>query len=117
VVTHLRIAAAGVLVFAGLIVAVLSVTVQPDAVFAGRMAASPVSSSGQLVTQVTSLGDNRQQTVVIDPELHVMAVYHIDAAGEIVLKSVRNFHWDLQMEQFNGTSPLPREIRSQIDQH
>ncbi|HEX4144094.1 MAG TPA: hypothetical protein VHY91_11215 [Pirellulales bacterium] len=115
--THTKIAAAGMLVFAGLVVAALTATVQPDAVFAGRMASSPVGASGQLVTQVTPLGENRQQYVVIEPDLHVMAVYHIDAAGEIVLKSVRNFHWDLQMEQFNGTSPLPREIRSQIDQH
>jgi hypothetical protein len=116
-VTQMRIAAAGLLVFAGLIFAIFTTSVQPDAVFAGRMASSPVSASGPLVTQVTPLGDNRQQYVVIEPDLHVMAVYHIDAAGEIVLKSVRNFHWDLQMEQFNGTSPLPREIRSQIDQH
>ena len=88
----------------------------PTRFLQGVTAPSPVSTSGQLITQVTPLGDNRQQLVVIDPELHAMAVYHIDAAGEVVLKSVRNFHWDLQMEQFNGTSPLPREIRSQIDQ-
>jgi hypothetical protein len=115
-VTRMRIAAAGMLVFAGLIVAMIAVTVQPDAAFAGRATPSPVSTSGQLITQVTPLADNRQQYVLIDPELHAMAVYHIDAQGEVVLKSVRNFHWDLQMEHFNGTSPLPGEIRSQIDQ-
>ena len=115
--TQMRIAAAGMLVFAGLIVAIFTLTAQPKAVFAGRVGPSPVSTSGQMVTQMTPLGDNRQQLVVIEPELQVMAVYQIDAMGEVVLKSVRNFHWDLQMEQFNGTSPLPREIRSQIDQH
>ncbi len=44
-----------------------------------------------------------------------MCVYHIDASGVITLKSARNIHWDLQMEQYNGTSPLPRDIRSQND--
>ena len=115
--TPMRIAAAGMLVFAGLIVAIFTVMVQPDAAFAGRATPSPVSTSGQLITQMTPLADNRQQLVVIDPELHAMAVYHIDAAGEVLLKSVRNFHWDLQMEHFNGTKPLPQEIRSLIDQH
>ena len=54
---------------------------------------------------------------VIDPEKHVLGVYHIDlTSGEIVLKSVRNIHWDLQMGEFNGTKPLPQEVRSMLEQ-
>ena len=54
---------------------------------------------------------------MIDPEKHVMSVYHIDlATGVVMLKSVRNIHWDLQMSEFNGTNPLPREVRSMLDQ-
>ena len=30
--------------------------------------------------------------------------------------SVRNIHWDLQMMEFNGVNPLPREIRLQLEQ-
>ena len=46
-----------------------------------------------------------------------MGVYHIDlATGEVSLKSVRNIHWDLQMIEFNGTRPLPREVRSMLEQ-
>jgi hypothetical protein len=46
-----------------------------------------------------------------------LGVYHIDlASGEIVLKSVRSIHWDLQLGVFNGTSPLPREVQSLLDQ-
>ncbi len=112
----MRIAAAGILVSAGLVIAALAATVRPEAVFAGRVGPSPVSGSSQLVTMVSALGENRQQLLVIDPELHVMSVYHLDANGEVTLKSVRNFHWDLQMEQFNGTNPLPREIRSLMQQ-
>ena len=111
-----KILAAGVLVFAGLAVAGVLAMAQPGAVFAQRVPATPVSTSGQLVTLSTPLGENRQQLVVIDPVLQVMGVYHVDSAGEVALRSVRNFHWDLQMEQFNGTTPLPREIRSQLQQ-
>ena len=110
----MRRAAAGALLAVGLVLATLVLGAYSGAVFADRPNQSPVTGSGQLVTYITPLGDNRQQLVVIDPELHVMSIYHLGTAGEITLKSVRNFHWDLQMEQFNGASPLPREIRAQL---
>jgi hypothetical protein len=115
-VTRTKVVATGTLVFAGLVVAIFAAVAQPEAVYTGRVPTSPVTASGQLITLASQLGENRQQLVVIDPELHVMSVYHIDSAGEITLKSVRNFHWDLQMEHHNGTSPLPGEIRSMIGQ-
>jgi hypothetical protein len=41
-----------------------------------------------------------------------MAVYHVDrASGEIILRSVRNLTWDLQMMEFNSGEPLPQDIR------
>ena len=62
------------------------------------------------------MGDTRQQLTVIDPQVHVVSVYHIElATGEISLKSVRNIHWDLQMSEFDGVNPLPREIRSLLE--
>lgn len=75
-------------------------------------------STGELITLTTSLGEHRQQLTVIDPRARVVGIYHIDnTTGEIALKSVRNFHWDLQMSEFNAASPLPREIRSLLEQH
>lgn len=60
-------------------------------------------------------GQPVQQVTIIDPKTRVMAVYHVKLSdGEIDLKAVRKFDWDLQMEEFNATSPLPREVRSQI---
>jgi hypothetical protein len=57
-----------------------------------------------------------EQLVVVDPNQRVMAVYQVDGArGELALTSVRNFRWDLQMDEFNGTSPSPREIRAMLD--
>lgn len=53
-----------------------------------------------------------QQISVIDSRTKALAVYHVDpATGKIQLKSARNLAWDLQMEHFNGQSPLPSEIR------
>jgi hypothetical protein len=57
-------------------------------------------------------GDGRQQVTLIDPRSRVMAVYHVDRTnGSLALKSVRNVHWDLQMEEFNTGNPTPREIK------
>lgn len=57
--------------------------------------------------------EGRQQVTVIDPKSRVIAVYHVDrATGALTLKSVRNVHWDLQIEDFNSASPTPREIRA-----
>lgn len=52
---------------------------------------------------------------LIDPKARVMSVYQIDRnSGEITLRSVRNVTWDLQLDEFNGTRPTPREIREQV---
>ncbi len=70
------------------------------------------------MTSVAPAGENRQLVTMIDPRTRVMAVYLIDGvSGEVSLKSVRAFQWDLQLAEFNGTSPLPREIRSLVEQH
>jgi hypothetical protein len=110
----MRIAAGGAL--AVLVVALLAASVLPSVGFAQRAAVSPGSAAGGLITLSTSVGDHRQQLVVVDPETRGLAVYHIDnASGEISLKSVRNIHYDLKISEFNGTSPLPREIRSLLE--
>jgi hypothetical protein len=74
--------------------------------------------AGELITFTAPAPDNRQQLMVIDPRTRAMAVYHIDSAtGVVSLKSVRNIQWDLMMSEFNGVSPLPREIRSMVENH
>lgn len=85
----------------------------------GRVEANPAASVGstELITVSTPLGDHRQQLTVIDPRQRVMGVYHVDhVSGEIALRSVRNIHWDLQLSEFNSASPLPREVRSMLEQ-
>ncbi len=73
-------------------------------------------ADGDLVAMTMPLGEGRQLLTVVDPRHRVVSVYQVDAGGGITLKGVRNVHWDLQMEVFNGAAPLPREIRSQLEQ-
>ncbi|MFN3191517.1 MAG: hypothetical protein ACE361_13495 [Aureliella sp.] len=76
---------------------------QPSQMGAGNKAMEVVS---------TMLPSGEQQIVVIDTESKVMAVYHVEPSqGKVQLRSVRQLAWDLQMEQFNGLSPLPSELR------
>jgi hypothetical protein len=78
--------------------------------------ASGVEVSSDLITITAMVGDKTQQLTVIEPRARVMSVYHVELAnGAITLKSVRNIHWDLQLSEFNGTAPLPREIRALLE--
>jgi hypothetical protein len=81
-------------------------------------AAPPASIAGQeLIAFSTSVDDHREQITVVDPRARVVSVYHVARdTGEISLKSVRNIHWDLQMEEFNSANPQPREVRVALEQ-
>jgi hypothetical protein len=69
-----------------------------------------------LITSTTLVAENRQLVTIIDPKSRVMAVYLVEGAtGQVSLKSVRPVHWDLQLAEFNCTSPLPQEIRSLVE--
>ena len=105
----------GVLVGAGLVAFANSVISTPERAFAHH--GNSQAMGGDLIALSARLADGREQLTVIDPRARVVSVYHIDPAkGELALKSVRNIHWDLQMTQFNGASPLPQEIRSLLQQ-
>ncbi len=73
--------------------------------------------SDALIAHTLVLADGTQQLCVLDPRHRVMAVYHVEPTnGGISLRSVRNIYWDLRINHFNGTTPLPEEIRSLIEQ-
>jgi hypothetical protein len=107
----MRVAVLGLVVVAGLVASWLATAVLPTAARAERLTAAEVSAAG-LQTHCLALGEQRQQVVVVDPQMRVIGTYQIDANGEIALKSVRNIHWDLQMTEFNTASPLPRDVRA-----
>ncbi|HEX4132075.1 MAG TPA: hypothetical protein VHZ24_18740 [Pirellulales bacterium] len=105
-------------IFGGVIGAVLAALVVsvPAMPRADAMQAAAAGSSDLVVVPLSS-ADHRQQVLLIDSRQRVLGVYQVDAAsGEVALKSVRNFHWDLQLSEFNSAAPLPREIRSLVDQ-
>lgn len=75
------------------------------------------AAAADLIALSFDAGDGRQQITVVDPRGRSMAVYHVDrVTGGLSLKSVRNLTWDLQIEDFNSTSPTPREIRALTEQ-
>lgn len=70
-------------------------------------------SAGPLSVLSTTLPSGVQQIVVTDTATRAMAVYHVEPQqGKLQLKSVRSLAWDLRMEEFNGQSPLPSELRA-----
>jgi hypothetical protein len=113
----MRIAVVGASVVASLVLAMTVSALAPSVGLAQRAEPAGSKPDGGLIALSVMVGEQRQQITVIDPQMHVMSVYHVDlTSGEVVLKSVRNIHWDLQMMEFNGTSPLPREIRALVEQ-
>jgi hypothetical protein len=53
---------------------------------------------------------------IVDPRRRVLGVYEVNGtSGAIALKSVRQLHWDLQLEEFNTSTPSPREIRALVE--
>jgi hypothetical protein len=72
--------------------------------------------SSELIALPTQVDNARQQITVIDPNKRVICVYHVDLpTGSVTLKSVRNISGDLQIDDFNGVSPLPRDVRAQLN--
>jgi hypothetical protein len=82
-------------------------------VAASTNASGQFGPSGEMIALSFDAGGGRQHITLIDPRTAMMSVYGIDpTTGEIALRSVRNVRWDLQMDEYNGTNPSPREIRS-----
>ena len=102
----------------GLLVGVVLVTVVAGYAEAwGQRPALPDdrSSDAKMIALSTSV-EGRQQITLVDPVTRVLAVYHIDqTTGAIALKSVRQVHWDFQLDDFNTTNPTPREIRAMAE--
>ena len=57
--------------------------------------------------------DGHKMIVVIDDDRETMGSYLINTqTGQITLRCVRNFRWDLQMDEFNGSEPSPQKIQA-----
>ena len=112
----MRTAALGLLVCAGLVFAVAGAQPFPREARGERPATSHAprfAATDELITVAFDRGEAHDQVTIIDPKSRVLGVYHIDrSTGAVTLRSVRNIHWDLLMDEFNSVSPSPSEIRS-----
>ena len=114
----MKAAAVGALVASALWAAVSAVFSTGAAAQVTQVSAGLQVPNNELTISTVLVADNRQLVTIVDPKTRVMAVYLIDGAtGSIALKGVRPVHWDLQLAEFNCTSPLPQEIRSLVEQH
>jgi hypothetical protein len=107
----------GALIGAGLVLVAAGISPGGnDEVFSRTGAVSHVQANGELIAVSTVVGDKYQQLTVIDPRQQVLSVYHVQlGTGAVQLRCVRNLHWDLRMTEFNGESPLPREVQSLVE--
>ena len=81
----------------------------------GQQTAAAREHRVQVVQVPASQGG--QYVVVVDTDRSVMGSYHVSPeTGNIALRSVRNFLWDLQMDEFNGSEPRPHEVRALVEQ-
>jgi hypothetical protein len=112
----------GLLVGAGVVALAVCVVDHRGEVMAQHVAPNSQPSpqpicGGDLIAVPSPVGDKGQLLTVLDPRQQTMGVYWIEAGtGKITLRSVRNIRYDLQMTDFNGDNPLPREIRMQLEQ-
>jgi hypothetical protein len=105
----------GALTVAGLVLAAMAGRgfSEPPSSERGEYAPYESPSARELITHMSAPEGQPHVLTVIDPRQRVIAVYHVDrASGEIALRSVRNFTWDMQMIEFNSGEPLPQDIRA-----
>jgi hypothetical protein len=107
----------GLLVGAGLMWSVLGSSSAPLNAQAQRLGnqALGASAAGNLIAIPGGVIEQRQIVVLIDPQQRTLGSYTVDVrSGEIALRSVRNFHWDLQLDTFNGTEPTPEKVEAML---
>ena len=107
----------GVLVVAGLTSAAVAVRPSDPRAFVERTDSDrPTASDSRFVAFSTTVEDRYEHLTVIDPVRRVIAVYHVQlGSGDVELRCVRNIDSDLQLDYYNGKSPLPPDIRSQLN--
>jgi hypothetical protein len=113
----MRVAMLGVLIGAGLVTAAAGFAPNRNEALAQRSTPPrQTSAEGEWIALSTTVGEQYQQLVIIDPKTRVLSVYHVDLhSGEVELRCVRNVQFDLQIDNFNTKAPLPQEVKSMLE--
>ena len=110
---------AGYCVLIGIAVGAVALAVEFPQAQAQRVPPERTPPADQLIALPFEAADGKQQVTIVDPRTRVIAVYQVDKVnGSLALRSVRNVHWDLLMEEYNTShgTPTPREIRALAEQ-
>ena|SRR6476619_938368 len=110
---------AGYCVVTALAVGAVALAVEFPQAQAQRVPTERTPPADQLIALPHEGSDGKQQVTIVDPRTRVIAVYQVDKVnGSLALRSVRNVHWDLLMEEYNTShgSPTPRDIRALAEQ-
>ena len=113
----MRIAGYGIVI--GIAVCAVALAAEFPQTHAQRTTPERASAADQLIALPFEAADGKQQVTIVDPRTRVIAVYQVDkVSGSLALRSVRNVHWDLLMEEYNTShgSPTPRDIRALAEQ-
>lgn len=85
------------------------------AAFAAPLLPTGGATAG-LITHVQELDGKLLRVIMIDPSQRVMGVYEIARdTGEIQIKSIRNFHADFQMLEYNSGTLSPADIQKTLE--
>ena len=88
----------------------------PRAGVSGTTAGAAGEGAGQpLWISATPLDDGRQLLLIIDPQLKNAAIYHVDGAGSLTLRSTRNIAWDLLVPEYNAQEPRPATLKKMLE--
>ena len=83
---------------------------------AGGAAGPAGEGTGQpLWISATPLDDGRQLLLIIDPQMKNAAIYHVDGAGSLTLRSTRNIAWDLLVPEYNAQEPRPATLKKMLE--
>jgi len=81
-----------------------------------RLEVPPAQHAHNGVVMIPLAGNGGgSQLAVLDVTKQTLAIYYVEnQTGKLTLQSVREIRWDLQMKDFNGSQPLPREIQAML---
>ena len=83
----------------------------------GGTTAGPAGEGGGMPLWISAspLDDGRQLLLIVDPHMKSAAVYHVDGAGALTLRSTRNITWDLLVPEYNAQEPRPATLKKMLE--